>query len=155
MLPEYFDYAKGLDEGNAITATMLAWPFSPVLANGWLLTADLLNIGPSSLLPVKEKVLGNPPWKLWGIDVTPAHPEYGLGFDFWSMRMRTDFPSYFNFLAVVFLAVVLLEAALVATGARIVAALFSLSQHRFGALRAWVLASIVALLIFDVIHVVL
>ncbi|MHB0871324.1 MAG: phospholipid carrier-dependent glycosyltransferase [Chloroflexota bacterium] len=153
---EYYPYAAGLDDGNAVTATALAWPFSPILAHTWLLSADLLAIGPSSLQPAKDRLLVTPPWKkLWGIDVVPAHPEYGLGFDFWSMRLRTDFPSFTGFLAGVGLVVLLLEAALVASGARLVSLLFVRSTRRSRAVKAWIVSSAIVLLLFNGIHFLL
>lgn len=153
---EYYPYSQGLDDGNNTTATVLAWPFSPILAHGWLLTADLLAIGPSFLQPYKDKLLVNPPWKLlWGIDVVPPRPDHGLGFDFWSMRLRTDFPSYPLFLAGVALGVLALEAVLVISGARLISLLFHRSQRRDRAVKGWVALSILVLLLFDGIHFVL
>ena len=152
---DYYPYSAGLDDGNSITATLWAWPFSPILANVWLLSADFLAIGPGFLQPTKDKLLGNPPWKLWGIDVTPAHPEHGLGFDYWSMRMRTDFPSYPGFLAGIAVAVLILEVALVAGGARLVHILFARSARRAGAVTGWLLLSGTALVLFDGIHLLL
>ncbi|MGE5619844.1 MAG: ArnT family glycosyltransferase [Sphingomonadaceae bacterium] len=153
---EYYPYAAGLDDGNNITATVLAWPFSPILAHTWLLSADFLAIGPSFLQPEKDRLLVTPPWKkFWGIDVVPAHPEHGLGFDFWSMRLRTDFPSYTGFLTGVAIAVLLLEAALVASGALLVSLLFVRSTRRPRAVKTWIGLSCLILLLFNGIHLLL
>jgi len=153
---DYYPYSAGLDDGNATTATVMAWPFSPILAHTWLLAADLLAIGPSSLQDEKDRLLVTPPWKLiWGIDVVPEHPEHGLGFDFWSMRLRTDFPSYTTFLMGVACVLLLLEATLVVSGARLLRLLFSRSRRPRGAVRAWVAVAIPILLVFDGIHLLL
>ncbi len=154
---DYYPYSAGLDDGNSITATILAWPFSPILAHSWLLTGNLMSIGPSFLQPYKERLLNTPPWKMfWGIDVLPDHPEYGLaGFDFWSMQLRTNFPSSPVFLAIVALAVALLEIAIVTSGARLASLLFVKSPYRRGAVRAWAILSVLALLLFDGIHLLI
>lgn len=151
---DYYPYSQGLDDGNAITATMLAWPFNPIMAHAWLLSADILSIGPSFLQPYKDRLLSTPPWKMfWGIDVVPQRPGDGLGgFDFWSMHLRTDFPSSPVLLAAVALIVLLLEVAIVASGTRLTSLLFVRSTRRRGAVRAWITLSILALLLFDGIH---
>ncbi len=154
---EYYPYSAGLDDGNAITATMLAWPFNPITGQAWLLSANLLSIGPAFLQPYKDELLVNPPWKMfWGIDVVPQRPQDGLGgFDFWSMQLRTNFPSSPAFLAVVALIVLLLEVGIVVSGARLISLLFVKSQHRRGAVRVWIILSVLALLLFDGIHLIL
>lgn len=153
---EYYPYSAGLDDGNTITATMLAWPFSPMLAHGWLLAADFASMGPSFLQPTKDKLLVNPPWKLfWGIDAVPEHPEYGLGFDFWSMRMWTDFPSFYLFRAVIALIVLALQATVLVAGARIIAFLLQDSAYRSRAVRGWIGVAALAFLVFNGIHFLL
>ena len=152
---DYYPYSAGLDGGNSITATLWAWPFSPILAHTWLLSADLLTLGPSALQPLRDKVLGTPPWRLWGIDAIPAHPEYGLGLDFWSMRLWTDFPSNTTFLAEVFLILLLLEAALILAGTRLTGIIFNYSRKRSRAIRTWQVSSVIILATFDVIHFLL
>ncbi len=151
---DYYPYSSGLDEGNAITATIMAWPFSPILAHAWLLTGDLLSIGPSWVQPLKDRLLVSPPWKLfWGIDILPAHPEYGLaGFDFWSMQLRTNFPSSFSLLAIVAAIILVLETAIVTTGTRITSLFFAQSKHQRGAVRTWMAFSVLVLLLFNGIH---
>ncbi|MGI5836435.1 MAG: ArnT family glycosyltransferase [Chloroflexota bacterium] len=153
---DYYPYSAGLDDGNSTTATVMAWPFSPIFAHIWLLTADFLSLGPSSLQGQKTLILMNPPWKaLWGIDAVPANPEYGLGFDFWSMKMKTDFPSFTTFLFGVGLIILLLEAILLFTGTRLISLLFNRSKYRSTVLRAWIVSAILILLIFDGIHFIL
>jgi hypothetical protein len=152
---DYYPYSEGLDDHNSITATIWAWPFSPVLTHAWLLSADALAIGPAFFQPAKEWLLGNPPWKLWGIDATLEHPEYGLGFDFWSTKLRTDFPSYVGFQIVVFVLLLLLESAVVVCGARLASVAFGGSSLNGRAARNWIVISIVALVLFDVIHFLL
>ncbi len=117
---DFYPYAEGLVDHNSMTATVMAWPFSPILAHAWLLSADALNMGPAFLQPLEERVLATPPWKkFWGIDVVPAHPEYGLGLDFWSVLLRTNFPSSTGLLTGAFLVLLLLEVALVVSGAHL------------------------------------
>lgn len=152
---DYYPYAEGLDDHNSVTATIWAWPFSPILAHTWLLTADFLAIGPSFLQPVKEMVLDTPPWRLWGINATLEHPEYGLGLDFWSMKLRTDFPSYVGFQVGVFLMLLLFEVALIVSGTRLASAAFGGSGLAGRPARTWIAVSILALLLFDVIHFLL
>lgn len=152
---DYYPYSAGLDDGNSITATLWAWPFSPILAQAWMLGCTFLTIGPSSLETTRDTLLSTPPWKLWGIDVQLPHPEYGIGFDFWSMKMWTDFPSYPIFRAGVFIALLLIEVVLVTSGSRLVSALFAGSPRRTRALRTWLLTSITLLLLFDGIHFIL
>ena len=149
---DYYPYAAGLDNGNAITATMLAWPFNPIMAHAWLLSCDLLSIGPSFLQPYLDRLLVTPPWKMfWGIDVVPQTPSLG-GFDFWSMHLRVDFPSSTGLLVAVALVVLLLEIVVVTTGTCLTSLLFVRSTRRRGAVRAWLALSILALLLFDAIH---
>lgn len=153
---DYFPYSAGLDDGNAITATVMAWPFSPILAHMWLLSADLLAIGPSSLQDEKDRLLATPPWKrIWGIDVVPERPDHGLGFDFWSMKLRTDFPSYTTFLAGVALILLLLEVTLVVSGAQLLSLLFARSKHHRRTIIAWIVSATLILLAFDGIHLLL
>jgi len=154
---EYYPYSQGLDDGNSITATMLALPFNPITAHAWLLACDILSIGPGFVQPLKDRLLVTPPWKMfWGIDVVPLRPAEALGgFDFWSMHLRVDFPSSTTFLAIVALVVLSLEVALVVTGAGLVSLLFSQSARRTKAVRAWLLGSALALLLFDGVHLLL
>jgi hypothetical protein len=152
---DYYPHAAGLVGGNSITATFWAWPFSPILAHAWLLSADALTMGPSFLQPYREKVLGTPPWRLWGIDVMPASPEHGLGLDFWSMRLWVDFPSYPGFLGGVFVLLLLLQALMIASGARLVGIVAGASPHRGALVRGWLAASASVSLAFNVIHFLL
>ena len=153
---DYYPYSAGLDDGNATTATVMAWPFSPILAHIWLLSADVLAIGPSSLQNEKDRLLVTPPWKLiWGIDIVPEHPDHGLGFDFWSMKLRTDFPSYTRFLTGVAVIVLLLEVVLLIAGTRLVSILFQGYKHRVAVKNAWIASATLILLIFDGIHFLL
>ncbi len=149
---EYYPYSAGLDDGNAITATLWAWPFSPILAQAWLLSGDVLATGPAALQPAREALLANPPWKLWGIDVHPAHPGFGLGTDFWSMTLRTDFPSSPVLLGAVYLILLLLEAVVVVSGARLTAVLFGRSKRRGEVVKGWIALAATASLLFDLAH---
>lgn len=153
---DYYPYSSGLDDGNTTTATVMAWPFSPILAHMWLLSADLLAIGPSSLQYQKDRLLVTPPWKMiWGIDIVPNNPHHGLGFDFWSMRMKTDFPSYTGFLVGVGLVLLLLEAVLLLAGIRLISLLFKQSRHHGAVMKAWIALATLILLIFNGIHFLL
>jgi len=150
---EYYPYSAGLDDGNSTTATVMAWPFSPILAHMWLLSEDILAIGPSALQDEKDRLLATPPWKMiWGIDVVPERPHYGLGFDYWSMKMRTDFPSYTSFLIGVGLIVLMLEATLLLTGRKLLSLLFSRSKQRSTIVKTWIVSVSLILLIFNGIH---
>jgi hypothetical protein len=71
------------------------------------------------------------------------------------MHLRVDFPSSTTFLAIVALVVLSLEVALVVTGAGLVSLLFSQSARRTKAVRAWLLGSALALLLFDGVHLLL
>jgi hypothetical protein len=152
---DYYPHAAGLVGGNAITATFWAWPFSPILAHAWLLSADALTLGPSFVQPLREKVLGTPPWRLWGIDAIPSNPEHGLGLDFWSMKLWVDFPSYPGFLSLVFLLLLLLQALMMISGARLVGVLAGASPRRGVLVGGWLAASASASLAFNVIHFLL
>ena len=140
---------------NSIDFILQYYPNLAFLAHTWLLTADFLAIGPSFLQPVKEMVLDTPPWRLWGINATLEHPEYGLGLDFWSMKLRTDFPSYVGFQVGVFLMLLLFEVALIVSGTRLASAAFGGSGLAGRPARTWIAVSILALLLFDVIHFLL
>jgi len=86
--------------------------------------------------------------------VLPAHPEYALGTDLWSLRLRTEFPSAPGFIAGILVVLVLLEAVLVVAGARLVSLLFASYAYRVGGMRLWVVSAVVVLLLFDALHVV-
>jgi hypothetical protein len=152
---DYYPHAAGLDGGNSITATLWAWPFSPILAHAWLLSVDALALGRAPLEPLKDQLLGMPPWRLWGIDAAPANPEHGLGFDFWSMKLWTDFPSHHGLLAGVFLLLLLLEAVVMFSGARLVGMIARASPRQGILVRGWLAASASAFLAFNVIHFLL
>ncbi len=153
---DYYPYSAGLDDSNATTATVMSWPFSPILAHMWLLSADLLAIGPSSLQDEKDRLLATPPWKwIWGIDVVPSRPDHGLGLDFWSMKLKTDFPSYTTFLMGVALVVLMLETVVVATGAKLLSVLTSRSKRQRRVVEAWVVCTTLILLVFNAIHLLL
>ena len=151
---DYYPYSAGLDDGSTLTATVWAWPFSPILAQGWLLSADLLSLGPASLEPIRDRVLASPPWRLWGINVVPAHPDYGLGVDFWWVRLKTDFPASPPLLGVAALVLLSLEAGLVFFGARLVGFLFGRSGRHKRAVPMWIAASSAALLLLDLAQLV-
>ncbi len=96
-----------------------------------------------------------PPWRLAGIDVLPASPENGLGFDFWSTRLFLEYPSDTGLLAGVLVVLLILEVAIVATGARIVSYLRGEARLWSGLSRIWLIASTSAFLLFDAIHFLL
>ena len=74
------------------------------------------------------------------------------GFDFWSMQLRTNFPSSFSLLAIVAAIILVLEAAIVTTGTRIASLFFAQSKHQRGAVRTWMAFSVLVLLLFNGIH---
>ena len=152
---DYFPHAEGLSDANRITATVWSWQFSPILAHGWLLASDGLHLARPYLGSWENKLLGMPPWRAAGIDVLPSHPEFGLGLDFWSTRLFLEFPSEWTLLAGVIAVLLLLEAAVVLAGARLVAFLGERESIRSGWARAWIPASAAAFLVFDVIHFLL
>ncbi len=152
---DYFPYAAGLSDHNSITATVWAWPFSPILAHAWLLTADVLHLGRPYLQPLEYKVLGMPPWRMMGIDILPQHPGDGLGLDFWSTILFTDFPSNTGLLMGAFAVLLVLETAVVAFGAKLVALLTGRSSFRSRTMQAWLVCATVIFLLFDGIHFLL
>lgn len=152
---EYYRHAEGLTDANLFTATILAWPFSPILGHGWLLTADALHLARPYMKSWEDKVLGMPPWRLMGVDVLPDRPDYGLGLDFWSMRLAAEFPSHLGLLAGAALVLLLLEAVLMFSGARLVRILLAHSRWRGLAVKLWIACSTVLLLSFDGIHLLL
>ncbi len=152
---DYFPYAEGLSDANTITATVWSWPFSPILAHTWLLSADVLHQGRPWLQPFELKLLGTPPWRLMGIDIVPEQPKNGLGLDFWSTRLWADFPSHAGLMAGVFAILLTLETAVVASGARVVAFLTAQATIRSWAVRSWIAGSALLFLAFDVLHFLL
>lgn len=152
---DYFPYAKGLSDANAITATVWAWPFSPILTHAWLLSADALDLGRPALRPLEYKVLGMPPWRMMGIDLLPEQPQFGLGLDFWSTRLWIDYPSHTGLLIGAFLVLLALETTIVAFGAKLLALLTGHAALRSKPTQAWMMASAIILLLFDGIHFLL
>jgi hypothetical protein len=152
---DYFPYSEGLSDANATTATVWAWQFSPILAHAWLLSADALDLARPVLRPLEYKLLGTPPWRMMGVDIVPEQPANGLGLDFWSTRLWTDFPSNTGMLVGIALVLLALETAIVFTGARLVSLLSGHLALQSRAAQAWIIGATLTLLMFDGIHFLL
>jgi len=135
------------------TPLLYALPFSPLLGNAWLLGADLLHL----LLPgrpdLAAAVLQRPPWTWFGLHPPPvAHPEYGLGLDFWPTLLFTGYASHPGVVLSMWLVLALLESALVVLAWRLMAVLTP--AGRVGALGRLLLVALVMLLLaFDWLQV--
>ncbi|MBI3970046.1 MAG: hypothetical protein HY332_02045 [Chloroflexi bacterium] len=100
------------------TPLLYALHFSPLLGNAWLLAADLAHLVLPGRPDVAAAILARPPWTWFGIHVPPlAHPEYGLGLDFWPTLLYTNYASFPGVLVTLFVVLLLLETALLATTA--------------------------------------
>jgi hypothetical protein len=144
---DYFPYGEGWPEGN-MTAVLFAAPFSPLLGHLWLLGSDAIAL----LLPARtdllQRALASPPWRFWGIAVQPAHPEYGLGLDFWSIWLYRYHASHVVVMAAMVLVLVALELTLVLCARRLAALIWPGRRSRWLALGTLV----AGLLVFDLVH---
>ena len=108
-----------IDTGEADledTALLYAPAFSPLPAHAWLLAGDLVRDAAPRNVALLARVLGSPPWRyLAGLEIHPAHPEYGLGLDFWPLLLRAQFSSYGRFMGLVWTVEAMLAAVSVTT----------------------------------------
>lgn len=92
------------------TAILYAPPFSPLLGNAWLISADFLHLLAPSRPELASGILIRPPWRWFGIDAPRLdHPEYGLGLDFWPTIIWTNYASHGGVIAGAAVALVTIE----------------------------------------------
>jgi hypothetical protein len=97
------------------TPLLYAAPFSPLLGNAWLLTADAAHLALPQRPDVAAALLSRPPWTWAGIAAPRIeHPEYGLGLDFWPTLLYTNYASHRPLLYVAAGVLIGLEAVLLA-----------------------------------------
>jgi hypothetical protein len=102
------------------TAILYAPPFSPLLGNAWLVSADLLHRLVPARPDLADGILIRPPWTWFGVDAPRLdHPEYGLGLDFWPAIIWTNYASHRGVIAVAALFLLSIEATALATLARL------------------------------------
>ena len=102
------------------TPLLYSVPFSPLLGNAWLLTADLAHLVLPARPDVTAAVLARPPWRLLGVEAPPpSHPEYGLGLDFWPTLLYSGYASHRGLLLSAFAALLVLEGVLVGAADRL------------------------------------
>lgn len=147
---DYFPYGEGWPEGN-MTAVLFAAPFSPLLGHLWLLGADAIAL----LLPARtdllQRALASPPWRFWGIPVQPAHPEYGLGLDFWSIWLYRNHASHVVVMVAMVLVLVALQLVLLLCARRLAALIWP------GRRSQWLMLGALGggLLVFDLVHLLM
>jgi hypothetical protein len=102
------------------TPLLYAAPFSPLLGNVWLLAADAAHLLFPARPGIEAGILARPPWTWFGIGAPkPPHPEYGLGLDFWPALLYANYASQTGVLVVMWVALLAMEAAVVATAVRL------------------------------------
>ncbi len=104
----YQPWSAKQPEGDFV-AVLYAHQFSPLLAHAWLLRADTMNLVAPDRTDLLEDALARSPWSRFGIDVNPAHPENGLGLDFWSTTLIEYYLAYPVVLALAALVLVALQ----------------------------------------------
>ena len=141
-------------EGD-FAAVLYAHQFSPLLAHAWLLRADTVNLLAPDRTDVLEDALERSPWSRFGIDARPAHPENGLGLDFWSMTLTGFYLARPAVLALTGTVLLVLQLASLT-------ALAAISKHFWHSGRRasrWPLSLLgiygVLLLVFDTLHFML
>jgi hypothetical protein len=106
------------------TPLLFAPPFSPLLGNAWLLAADLAHLALPARPGVAAATLARPPWTWFGVSAPAlAHPEYGLGLDFWPSLLYSSYASHRALLAAGWVFLGTIEVGLVLAAWRLGAAL--------------------------------